>query len=537
MKKNALILLTLVLMFSLALSACSSKTNESINNNNEKPQKNVDGTKPEPAQEPEKKKLKLSFFLYGNNDSILPKGDDDFVKKTIEEKFNVELNVENIYGDEHTSKLNLKIASGDIPDLFLENFDRTQELSEQGVLADLTNYVTPEKMPNYFKWVTKKEVEQFQFPGVYNRIPRPSGNFSWAYYIREDWLDKLKLKAPTNYKELTEVMRAFTLNDPDGNNKNDTFGFTAWGGGKRLPWTIPQFKANGHVGTHFVDKDGNLRHRYYDPAIEQITADFRKWTDEGLVDPDYFINNSRKAWGKFTQGKVGMVFSYQGDFAYDSKPDSYYNQLLSAVPSAKVIPIHPFDNIENSVTPYMTQPILISSKASEEKIERIIDILDWMAGPDGHAMIHFGLEGKHHTRDGNKITLNPEVYKKEIIDNGNFLAIYNMITPEDASHEIGIEYIDPRISERDREIKKTIESFPAAPGLGIQPSTPDNIDEATLGQMRDKYLVQVLFDDPDTSKWPEYYNDLMNNYGGKELLGSWVEQMQATGIDVKGYKQ
>src|SRR6185436_7991830 len=52
--------------------------------------------------------------------------------------------------------------------------------------------------------------------------------------IRQDWLDKLGLKAPTTLDEFFEVAEAFTEKDPDGNGQNDTFGFGAYisaGGG------------------------------------------------------------------------------------------------------------------------------------------------------------------------------------------------------------------------------------------------------------------------------------------------------------------
>lgn len=44
--------------------------------------------------------------------------------------------------------------------------------------------------------------------------------------IRQDWLDNLGLKAPATLDEFEAVIRAFTEDDPDGNGKKDTYGFT-----------------------------------------------------------------------------------------------------------------------------------------------------------------------------------------------------------------------------------------------------------------------------------------------------------------------
>jgi putative aldouronate transport system substrate-binding protein len=47
-----------------------------------------------------------------------------------------------------------------------------------------------------------------------------------AVMFRQDWLDKLGLKAPGNYRGFVQVAKAFTEQDPDGNGQNDTYGIT-----------------------------------------------------------------------------------------------------------------------------------------------------------------------------------------------------------------------------------------------------------------------------------------------------------------------
>ena len=54
----------------------------------------------------------------------------------------------------------------------------------------------------------------------------PTSAHTYALFIRQDWLNKLNLKAPTNWDELKKVAQAFTHDDPDGNGKKDTYGFT-----------------------------------------------------------------------------------------------------------------------------------------------------------------------------------------------------------------------------------------------------------------------------------------------------------------------
>src|SRR5690606_36668302 len=43
-------------------------------------------------------------------------------------------------------------------------------------------------------------------------------------WIRKDWLDKLSIPEPTSLQDVLKISEAFTTQDPDGNNVNDTYG-------------------------------------------------------------------------------------------------------------------------------------------------------------------------------------------------------------------------------------------------------------------------------------------------------------------------
>ena len=48
-----------------------------------------------------------------------------------------------------------------------------------------------------------------------------------GFQIRQDWLDKLRLKVPTNVDEWYTTLKAFKTRDPNGNGKADEIPFTA----------------------------------------------------------------------------------------------------------------------------------------------------------------------------------------------------------------------------------------------------------------------------------------------------------------------
>ena len=57
-------------------------------------------------------------------------------------------------------------------------------------------------------------------------------NATSVLIMRQDWLDKLNLKVPTNIDEWYTVLKAFKEQDPNGNGKPDELPFTGnWGPG------------------------------------------------------------------------------------------------------------------------------------------------------------------------------------------------------------------------------------------------------------------------------------------------------------------
>ncbi|WP_127585936.1 extracellular solute-binding protein [Paenibacillus koleovorans] len=487
-------------------------------------------------------KLKLSFFLYGANNAVLPSGQEDFVRAKIEEKFNVELVVENMTAStERKTKLTARIASGsDAPDLFLVSGTESGEFITQGVVADLSAYLKPDKMPNYFKWVTSEELGRFQIPKNFNRAPIPVAPNSYpSYWIRKDWLDKLNLKVPTSYEELTSVMQAFSKNDPDGNGKPDTYGYSQAGNGTNVLAYAPQFKKHGLIGGAFLDKDNNLHDVYSDPKMGAVLDDLRAWIKDGLVDPDWFLSNAAKVKEKFEQGRIGMVWLNDARIdGFESTPGNYATNLKKIVPTAQIIPIHPFPGTPNWVGNLPNTAFLVNKATADKepaKVQRIMQILDWLASEEGYLLTHYGIQNKHYTKTGNKIVLNPDTFKAEIVNKGNFLSVWGFMTPEYPS-KLNMEVEDPALTENDRQALKTIGSWPNAQGFGTSVVPPAGVNLADFRTPLYKAHATLLFDEKDASKWPSIREELLTKYKGREIFEAYVQQMRAVGIQVNDFK-
>lgn len=534
--------LAIALAFSMIAGACSGGGDDAGGQPAEEPktaepQETPTAAEAEPA--PTAERLELKWFVPSIADAILPEDGSDFVMTTIEEKFNVDLTIDHMAsGADYDSKISLLIASGDVPDLFVAKGVDSQKYIRDGVTADMTPYVTPEKMPNYFKWVSELELQRYAVENKFERAPLIfPRNVYRSYYVRKDWLDKLNLEVPKNYDDMLEAMRAFTFDDPDGNGRNDTYGLSAVGNGTSLSWDFPQWIQNGLIGALMV-RDNKYVDVQSDLAVQHVLQGIKDMQKEGIVDPDWFLMKGTEHVDRAVGGKVGIVLGGHKTFAFDSDPASLQNKSKAVYPEADWVPFHPFAETGTWTENLPDIPFMFSRKTAEsspEKIERMVQILDWMASEEGFLLINYGEEGKHYTRSGSTVTVTQahlDALKADAIDKGNFQGVYrNFLYLNNPEPEpLGLEVIDERMTDRDREIAATIQSYKLYPSIGTNVAPPEGFNLADFRKKMREYHVQVLFDEPDASNWPKYHEELMTQYGGQSMIDTYTEQIKAAGV-------
>ena len=122
----------------------------------------------------------------------------------------------------------------------------------------------------------------FAFPGSLQK--------NEGLVIRKDWLDKLGLSMPTTLDELYDVCYAFTFKDPDGNGKNDTYGYGAFGVAGTWNMTEKNFGLNAKK-----------------PEFFEALKFVNKMVENKVIDPDWPSlkkDDFRAAW---KQGKFGVM--------------------------------------------------------------------------------------------------------------------------------------------------------------------------------------------------------------------------------------
>ncbi|MGO4546278.1 extracellular solute-binding protein [Paenibacillus sp. 2TAB23] len=534
MKKTLIAVLAGLSMLTAACSGNGTSTESNV------PEASVDPTQETASNETQK--LSLRFMIpvgpaFAN--STFPAADKDFVKQVIEEKFNVDLKLDYmVVGEDYKNKMNVQLAGGDIPDIFIGDGAASQKYATDGLLADLTTYLNEETMPNYYKWVKQQELDSYQLKGTgFNRgiLPFMRNQFP-AWYVRKDWLDKLNLEVPASYDEMIEVMRQFTNNDPDGNNKKDTYGFSTSGNGASIPLEFPQWLANGFVAD-FQIANGSFVDNRTDLGVQKVIEDIIAISNEGILDPDWFLSKSPGHLDKAAQGKIGMFFSGDQNAALEGVPNSIQSRTKAINPEADWQPFNPFPD-KPAIWKYGVPEasIMVGKTVAEQKPENVIrsfEILNWLTGEEGYLLTHYGQEGRHYTKNGNTITLIPEAYDADIANAGNWLGIYRFFTPEEPS-VLGFEVIDPRISPRDQAVSKTVASFPkhdALPPITLAP--PEGMNIGDLRKEMNKLHIKMIFEDKSAANWPKYRETLMTTFKGKDIFQGYTDQINAALKDNK----
>ena len=280
-KRIALVILTFAVMISI-MAGCERST-----------ETNVDDGSPKIDE----------LVIYGPN-RVLP--DDNPTKKWMEEQLGVKLKFITVSdSNEYKTKLNLMITSNDVPDIFTD-VDPKEYYSHvsQGIFIDIEPYLR-KYAPNVFKYRTEENIDALRWweDGKLYAISNTVNPGFDMLLLRKDWLDKLSLSVPETLDEFTNVIKAFTENDPDGNGKNDTYGFGCYGSYANFNPIFAAFDANP---SQWILKDGKIVCGSVQPELKDAIKYIRSIYKAGYVDKEYLTIDGTKRTEKAGSGKWGV---------------------------------------------------------------------------------------------------------------------------------------------------------------------------------------------------------------------------------------
>ncbi len=327
--------------------------------------------------------------------------EDNMVKTTLEEKFGVKINWEVLPSSNYKNQAQTIIASGEYPDMMeytISSIDELQDIIDDGVLMPLDELLK-ERGENILAdrpagcWYVSEDGKIYAISCRYSNYPET------FYVIRKDWLDKLGLKMPTTLDELTEVAYAFTYNDPDGNGKDDTWGFNCAISGKWYEAMMPVLGAYGvYIG--WMEQDGRLIPWQLTNNCREAIRYFKENIyQQGLVDPNFMVLSRNESLDNMNQNKYGILYWY---LTHTSSSSSWWNNFTIANPQAESVALRPVSQ-EGYETVFPAQissgsptGFILLFFADSKNAEMTMDILNYLATDEGADLVGLGIEGYNY---------------------------------------------------------------------------------------------------------------------------------------------
>ncbi|SDE55887.1 putative aldouronate transport system substrate-binding protein [Paenibacillus sp. UNCCL117] len=303
----------------VALTGCSQ--NAPVNPETATPQGGqtsapaADKSIPDPA-----KRYKISVAL----NAVVPVDKDGEMLKYFGDKFNTDYDVWNIESNKWDEILNLKFASGEIPDqMFVKGFTGLQKYVKQDLLAEIPEEMVKKNAPNLYKELNETAVKDgLKYGKVGSKLyglPIPNAVRNRKPIVWNGiWLNNVGItKTPETIQEFEEAMYKFANDDPDKNGKKDTYGLSQTG-------MQAVYGAYGYLPEIWQERDGKLVYGSVQPEVKQALTMLSKWYKDKVLDPEFITGENQGGYYAFTHaffnGRIG--FSSIGEY-YTWKPVLY----------------------------------------------------------------------------------------------------------------------------------------------------------------------------------------------------------------------
>lgn len=325
------------------------------------------------------------------------------IQKDIEKATNTNLKITWVSANNYTDKLNVTLASGDIPDLVMigDPFGNTvfRSMVQQGAFWNIGPYIND--YPNFTRDIAPVAWTLTKMNGGNYGIPRPRPSEGDSFFvIRKDWLDKLGMKVPANTDELYAMMQAFTNKDPDGNGKNDTFGFTGYINPTDMG-SFGQFESvfTGANGMWKLS-NGKLEFTAFLPEEKQALEYLNRAFKEGLIPPDFASIKLSQSKDLYESGKAGMIVDKTGTMT------NYTDVMKQNNPNVDYNSFYPLTSVNgyNPKGPGFAGVLAIPRTVPQAKMKKILAMVNRWMDQDVFDYQHWGVEGRDYTvKDGQKV--------------------------------------------------------------------------------------------------------------------------------------
>lgn len=498
------------------------------------------------AQEnPYAETIELTWMGYtGNTGDPIPA--EDRIKSVIEEKFNVRITKADV---DWTSKeqVSLYFAEGNRPDvMFIRQMDRNQLVDEE-LIRPIDEELLYEYMPDWMECVGRLVTPDFLKTQMYYQgqiwgVPYTSESriAPYGYYINKTWYQQAGLsEAPKTMDELHDYLLYVSTGDPDGNGEQDT-----WGISTEVVNNYHYYGLNvlwayfGVSPKSYQEIDGVIYASCQIPQYKEALAMARDWYAEGIIQPDFVLNESYDAlYDLGANAKVGL-FLLPVTYYYSTRVDTmakdhpeYEYELYFGVEreDGNAATVNVFTNLYRNSYPYY-----FGVDTTDEQMIRGMQILnEFCVDPELALMTNFGEVEEH---GANWVYTEEGVYKtnaewnetvngeRSALERARDARCFYCILPSTKTPVQTVDSRDLYAIEKGLSLEQVYAdiNFNYA-GVNTAASTM----ETDLFSIEDNYILNVILGRVDLDSTYEAFVDEWMSAGGAEVLAEYQELYEA----------
>lgn len=338
------------------------------------------------------KPIEMQLCYWG---AEVPSEDNSQVLKYVEDAIGVKINPTWVPPSAMTEKTTTTIIGGNIPEvLMIVNSELRTEIVDQAVSNGMFYDLTDE-IPKYSNLdnLPKNILMGMNYDGKFYAIPRSTLARNGGVLMRQDWLEKLGMDSPINVAQYEEMFRAFTQDDPDGNGKDDTVGFSMYG----LPYYAPLMLANNCAPSWWIDEETKqVLPSYLSPGYMDYLKFIKKMYDAGYTNSDFAATTQAQVIETFNTGKVGSYPDSMGKISGGNNFQALYDSIEGSRVLATCETEMPDGTLATDLKTGFYGTYFISSAVSEERLAEILTAFDKITSDEVVFILGQGAEGVHY---------------------------------------------------------------------------------------------------------------------------------------------
>ncbi|MBP5492140.1 MAG: extracellular solute-binding protein [Clostridiales bacterium] len=446
MKKKSIVSLSLAASMMLGMTACSGSETTAGSTTTIPDQ--IETTAPDASQEDQKSlgyeyglgktfhaDEKVTYTIFFSDASWYPMVDTwktEGIFKKIEDLTNVHLDIISYDSNDYMNNVTLDINAGEAAYIIPKIYDDSAFV-DGGAIVPASDYV--QYMPYFvdfyntynmspdIKTITRSNGKYYKFPGMLE-----AQALNYTFVIRQDifeaaGVDVASMEADWTWEDLLEALKTVKayMVSQGMCKETDYIWSDLWcgnesgqgNGGNLLKVMGITYDVNaGWAIADGMRYDQDKDEWYFSPTTDEYKAFLEmaaKFVNEGILDPETFIQDDTEATNKFYNGQTVIMSMNQSQFA-PCKQNC--EEMLGAGNYELYLTIPPRSTLYNYSTAgnvRLENGVMVSQKALDELGEdgfiEMIRFVDWLFySPEAYTLCKWGVEGEtfEYTADGGK---------------------------------------------------------------------------------------------------------------------------------------